>query len=164
MSVRRQAPRTRCARGKGLVRPHRERNQKNIRKLRAWAKVRGGLRRLPSHKDAIAGEHPFNLGKRHAQSNWLYSAATEVISGIRQPVYNGGRLAKGRGLRTKSGSKEADEEYERRNVTRQVYQELSRYYRLEGGWAVWSAPQLLSRGKRGCSRSALINFTYPNLL
>ena len=79
-------------------------------------------------------------------------------------MYSGDRLAKGRGLRTKSGSKEADGEYERRNGTRQVYQELSRYYRLEEGWAVWSVPQLLSRGKRGRSRSTLCNFTYPNLL
>ena len=75
------------------------------------------------------------------------SAAADIITIFRKPVYDEDRLFKGHGRRTRAGNKEADEEYERRNETRQVYQTLSRCYHLEGNRRTWRAPQLLSKGK-----------------
>jgi len=89
------------------------------------------------------------------------SAASDIISVIRQPVYDEDCLFKGHGRRTRVGSKGADEEYERRNGTRQVYQKLSRCYRLKGGRSAWSTPELLSMGKHGYGHSTPGRFTYP---
>lgn len=164
MFARRQAPRTRRARGEGASRPHRRRNQEDVRKLRTWAKGLRGLSRLPSHKDAIAGVYLFNSVKWLPDLIDCNSAATEIISVIRQPVYDEDRLFKGHGRRIRVGSKGADEEHARRNGTRQVYQKLSRHYRLEEGQAAWSTPQLLSRGKHGCGHPTSRHFTYPTFL
>ena len=83
---------------------------------------------------------------------------------LRGPVYAEDHLLKGHGRRKGVGSKGADEEYERRNGTRQVYQNLSRYYRLERGRSAWSAPQLLLMGKHGNGYSTSRRFTYPALV
>ena len=79
---------------------------------------------------------------------------------IRPKVYNRDRLVKGWGRRTKAGSKGADEEYERRNGIREVYQRLSRYYKLEDGQTAWSAPRLLSRGEHDFYHPTSRRFTY----
>ena len=115
---------------------------------------------LPSHKDAIAGECLFNLVKRRPDRIGYNSAAEKVISGIRDKVYNKDRLVKGRGRRTKAGSRDADDEYERRNGTREAYQKLSRYYYLEDGRFAWTVPRLLSKGKHKFFHSASRRFTH----
>jgi len=53
------------------------------------------------------------------------SAAAGIVSEIWDPVYGELRLMRWQGHRTKVGSKNADEEFERRNETRTVYQLLS---------------------------------------
>jgi len=80
-------------------------------------------------------------------SNQFNSAAADFISRIRQEVHDKDHLVEGQGRRTKAGTKNADKEFDRRNGTRQEYQRLSRYYRLEGEKTMWTVPRLLSRGK-----------------
>jgi len=70
-----------------------------------------------------------------------------VLRRTRDPEYEEHRLAKGRGIRTKTGSKTANKEYERRNVERRYYQEISQYYELGLGQEVWTRPSLLLKGK-----------------
>ena len=91
------------------------------------------------------------------------SDAAEVISVFLQPVYNEDRLHRVHGQRTGTGSKRADGEYRRRNDTRQVYQRLSRLYRLEGGRDSWTMTELASRGKHGYDRLISGCFAYPLL-
>lgn len=88
------------------------------------------------------------------------SAAAEVLSAVQDKVYDEHRLVKGRSRRTKTGSRDADDEYERRNETREAYRKLSRYYRLEEGRLAWSAPRLLSKGKHKSRHSASRCFTH----
>ena len=80
-------------------------------------------------------------------------------------MYSEDRLSGGRVTapkhRTKAGSKNADEEYEKRNGTRLAYQRLSKYYQLEVGQASWGAPQLLSKGKHGSGHSTSRRFAHP---
>ena len=75
------------------------------------------------------------------------SAAAEIITILRDPVYDEDRLFRGHGRHTRVGSERAEGEYERRNKTRRVYQTLSRYYPLEAGRSTWTTTQLLLRGK-----------------
>jgi len=118
---------------------------------------------LPSHKAAITGECLFDLAKWRTWSNRLNSAAANFVSGIRSQVYGEDRLVKGHGRRTKAGMRDADSEYERRNGTRQEYQRLSRYYRLEDGKMLWTVPRLLSRGKHKFCHLVSGHFTHLTL-
>ena len=63
------------------------------------------------------------------------------------PVYREHRLQKGKSKRTKKGLKSADDEYERRNVERGLYRELSQYYELGWKQEAWTRPPLLLKGK-----------------
>ena len=92
------------------------------------------------------------------------SAARKIISAKRQPVHGKDCLVGGKGRRTMAGSKGADEEYERRNEIRQVYQELSRYYPLEEGNTKWSTPQLLLKGEYEFQSPGSRHFPYLTLL
>ena len=58
------------------------------------------------------------------------------------------------GDRPEAGTKNADEEFERRNAERRLLQELSRYYALQRGKKPWTRLSLLSNGKHGCHHSA----------
>ena len=84
-----------------------------------------------------------------------------MLSAEKPRVYDEARLVRGRGRRTKEGSKNADEEYARRNGIRLVYQRLSRYYQLELGQVAWSVPRLLLRGKHESGHPAWRHFTHP---
>ena len=57
-------------------------------------------------------------------------------------------------------SKRAKEEYERRKVERGLYQELSRYYPLEGR-PKWGRQDLLVRGKHDILLNALMTSHLP---
>ena len=64
------------------------------------------------------------------------------------------QLARGAGMRTKQGKRAADEEYRRRSAIRELNEELSKYYQLEGDQAAWGCPQLLLEGKHVRGHSA----------
>lgn len=94
------------------------------------------------------------------------AVAVEIIPTIRSPVYLEPCLLIGptaQGKRTAEGSKDADDEYERRNVERKLFQELSRYYPL-GGQPVWSCPKLLLNGKHDTTLNVLTTFRLPGFL
>ena len=65
------------------------------------------------------------------------------------PVYPGPRLKKGIKPRSAQGKKGPDTEYKRRKRTRDLNEELSRYYQLGVKKSVWECPDLLSKGKHG---------------
>jgi len=73
----------------------------------------------------------------------------DVIKTIRVPVYSEHRLLLGpqQGKRTAEGSKSADGERKRREVERELYKDLSKYYLLRPGQAKWTRPSLLKLGK-----------------
>ena len=76
------------------------------------------------------------------------TGAVKIVRKIREPTYKVHCLRKGKsGGQPKKGSKSAKDEYERRNVERELYRELSRYYKLEVGQKVWARPPLLLKGK-----------------
>jgi len=93
------------------------------------------------------------------------SAAAEIISVFRQPVYNEDRLHRVYGHRTGAGGKKADAEWERRDETRKVYQRLSRLYRLKEGRGrdSWTMTELVSKGKHGYNHLISGCFAYPLL-
>jgi hypothetical protein len=74
------------------------------------------------------------------------AVAAEIIPMIRPSVYPEPCLLTGAGKRTAEGSKNADDEFDRRNVERELYQELSRYYPL-GRRKAWARRPLLLEGK-----------------
>ena len=76
-----------------------------------------------------------------------YNAAALEIIKDREPVYLEPRLKTVKGERTVKGSKNADNEYRRRDVERRTYQELSKYYRLPERKKEWTRPPLLVKGK-----------------
>lgn len=81
------------------------------------------------------------------------AAAVKIIPTIRTRVYLEHRLKKGTGVRTVTNSKSANDEFERRNVERRLYRELSRYYQLGRKQKLWARPPLLSKGKHKHDRS-----------
>ena len=77
------------------------------------------------------------------------AAALEVVKSIRVPVYARSQLKKGTGERTAEGKKAPDAEHNRRNETRELNEELSRYYQLGVNQSVWACPELVLKGKHG---------------
>ena len=75
-------------------------------------------------------------------------------------MYSAPWLKRGESKRTKKGLKSADDEFERRNVVRESYQELSRYYRPRSG-KEWRRPSLLREGKHKHDHSTFRHSTYP---
>ena len=73
------------------------------------------------------------------------------------------RLLTKEGKRTEPGSKNAEEERNRRDEERRLFKELSRYYPLGDGKEVWTRPKLLLRGKHGDRPMFQRRPTYPNL-
>jgi len=65
------------------------------------------------------------------------------------PVYDAPRLKKGVSTRTTQGKKAPDAEHRRRMGTREINEELSRYYQLGVNQSVWRCPELLRKGKHG---------------
>ena len=61
--------------------------------------------------------------------DWI-AVALEVVATIRVREYAEPRLFEGRGKRTAEGKKAPDAEHRRRKGTRQLNEELSRYYQL----------------------------------
>ena len=159
MVIRRQTTeRTKRPRSKGPPRRHRIQTQKDTSKLCAWVQRRDGLPEAPSINSALAGKHV--LYSRNDAPNLIDCdvVAAEIIPTIRPLESLEPCLLTGRGRRTVAGSRNADDEFERRNVERRLLQELSRYYPLEQGQNAWSRSSLLSLGKHGCDRS-----TYDDL-
>jgi hypothetical protein len=95
----------------------------------------------------------FDLIGRHA-------VALALIETRRDPIYAEHRLVKGIRTRTKKGKKPADTEWERRNVARVLNEQLSRYYELEDGRALWTAPALLRKGRHKIDRSTSWRFAH----
>ena len=81
------------------------------------------------------------------------TVAVGIIPQIRSAVYLEPCLRGGSGERTEAGSKNADEEFERRNVERRLLQELSRYYPLKQDKRTWARPSLMWNGKHECHLS-----------
>jgi hypothetical protein len=81
------------------------------------------------------------------------AVALEAVMTARAPVYPEPRLLKGKGRRTAEGDKFPDAEHKRREETRELNQELSRYFQLPGAQAVWGCPELVLKGKHGCDHS-----------
>jgi len=75
------------------------------------------------------------------------SVALEVVGSTRIPVYAAPRLKKGDGTRTTQGKRAPDAEHRRRMSTRQLNEELSRYYQLGVSQSTWDCPGLLTKGK-----------------
>ena len=75
------------------------------------------------------------------------SVALEVVESTRIPVYATHRLTKGAGTRTTQGKKAPDAEHRRRMSTRELNEELSRYYQLGVSQSTWDCPGLLTKGK-----------------
>ena len=91
------------------------------------------------------------------------AGVVKILRRTRKPEYEEHRLAKGRGVRTVAGLKSADREYERRNVERRCYQEISKYYTLGSQQKVWMRPSLLLKGKHKHDHSTFRRrSTYPN--
>ena len=81
------------------------------------------------------------------------AVALGAIATIRVPVYSEPRLLRGNGKRTAKGRRGPDAEHKRRNGTRELNQELSRYYKLSFDEPVWTSSGLLLKGKHGRDRS-----------
>jgi len=75
------------------------------------------------------------------------AAAVEIVTTIRPQRYLEHRLRNGRGVRTAKGSRSANNEFERRNVERRLYQKLSQHYPLGWKQELWARPALLLKGK-----------------
>ena len=69
-------------------------------------------------------------------------------------MYTEHRLLKGKGTRTKEGSKGPDSEHKRRTGVRELNEELSKYYQLPGRQTAWGCPELLLKGKRSRDHSS----------
>lgn len=66
------------------------------------------------------------------------------------PVYANPRLRKGgppKAQGVKHQSRSAISECKRRDDTRRINEELSRYYKLPQGWAEWACTDLILEGK-----------------
>lgn len=80
---------------------------------------------------------------------------------IRAPEYDAPRLTRGNGTRTAQGKKAPDAEHRRRRGTRELNEELSRYYRLPANQEEWRRPELVVKGEHDCDRSEPQRFAYP---
>jgi hypothetical protein len=78
--------------------------------------------------------------------------AVEMIPTVRQVVNQEPCLLRREVKYTEPESSNALEERERRNVERDHYQELSRYYPLARDQRAWTRPLLLARGKHRCDQ------------
>lgn len=74
-------------------------------------------------------------------------AALAAIERFRAPVYDTPRLTRGTGVRTTQGKKAPDTEHRRRENTRELNEELSRYYQLATNQEAWGCPELVLKGK-----------------
>ena len=81
------------------------------------------------------------------------TVAVGIIPEIRSVVNPEPCLRGEPGDRDPVASRNADEEFERRNAERRLLQELSQYYRLQRGKKAWTRLSLLLSGKHGCHRS-----------
>ena len=104
----------------------------------------------PTLNEALASEYTscHHVSNDAPDTIGCNSAAVEIIGKDRLPFYIVPRLKKGHGKQTAGGSKKAKEEFERRNVERGLYRQLSQYYELPDG-EVWKRPPLLVKGKHG---------------
>jgi len=91
-----------------------------------------------------------------------YTVAAKIIPMIRPLANSEPCLLTGKGKRTAAGSKNADDEFERRSVERGWFKELSQYYPLGQGQSVWERPKLLLCGEHGRDHSTwLTTFHLP---
>jgi hypothetical protein len=95
----------------------------------------------------------FDLIGRHA-------VALAVIKTKREPIYAGHYPVKGKGNRTKKGNKNADVECKRGKTTRELNEELSRYYKLEDDQVPWTTTALLRKGRHKIDRSTSWRFAH----
>lgn len=146
------------------ARRRRERNQ--YLELRRWAKRWKGLDKLPTRNKALAGKHTSHESETtYPDTVGCITGALEFIRAARAPVYQFPRLETCRCESHPEGSNFAQKEKRRRTDTRQLFEELSKYYLLneeEGkdndvedgeedskSGPVWETPALLREGKFG---------------
>jgi len=89
------------------------------------------------------------------------SVALEVVRPIRIPVYTTHRLKKGPGTRTTQGKSASDAEDRRRIGTRELNEELSRYYQLGVNQPNWECPGLLRKGKHDVATLSIMTSHLP---
>ena len=122
------------------------------------------LVKYPTLNEALAGKY-IPCSKDAPDLISCNAGAVAIIADERPPVYQKPRLKEGRGRseRTATGSKNADNEFERRNEARKQYEKLSRYYLLEGpDQEQWEREKLLLKGKHGQSLNMQKTFRSPN--
>lgn len=83
------------------------------------------------------------------------AVAVNAIPTIRELEYSQPRLLSGYELENVATcrSKSANDQFERKNGERQLFQELSKYYPLKQGHRAWGRSELLSLGERKRNRS-----------
>lgn len=153
MVIRRHKPeRIRLPRGEGKPRGSRVLTQGDGHKLVDWVRRHENLARAPSLNKALDSKYSSHSDDAPDPIG-CDAGVVKIIQRTRSPIYPQHRLKKGNGVRTKIGLKSAQDEFERRNVERELYRELSRYYRLEWNQVVWERPPLLRKGKHKHDRS-----------
>jgi len=122
-----------------------------MRRLCVWAQGWGNPSDLPSYEQAL-GSKPLS-GTMRRCANQFNAVALGAVKENRFPVYTKPRPREGKGKRTAEGKKGPSAEHKRRKGTRGFHEELSRYYLLAGGEAVWKCPELLRKGEHRRNRS-----------
>ena len=160
MIIRRQT--TRRARGTGRRRAWRDRYQQDVHRLCLWAKNREGLAKPPSHEKALGSKwRSDSCETTHLDLIDWNAVALELIETTLLPVYGTPRLTRGVGRRKTECRIDPDAERRRREGTRELHEELSRYFLLGEGQATWSCPELTMEGKHGCDPSTSSHSTHP---
>jgi hypothetical protein len=147
---RQKSGRARRPNGEGPPRKSRRREQDDSRKLRNIVEKWKGLR-LPSLKGVLTGKHIPR--KRNDIPNPIdcNTVAKDHILTVRAAVYQCPQFARGK-VGPCPETKHAEREWIRRKEERELLEELSQYYRLEGEEekgtrTVWRRPSLLREGK-----------------
>lgn len=93
-------------------------------------------------------------------TNWNAVALEAVRLLHPTPVYNVSRLRRGSPSKVqgqKPRNKSAEAEAKVRAETREINEELSRYYELPEDWTEWGCSDILSRGQHGRGHSLVIS-------
>ena len=147
MVTRRQtSQKTKRPRGQGPPRRHHIQRNRDTKRLCEWVQQRN-FQTL----QALTGLWPVSI--YHIPRNYATdlidcdAAAVEIIPTIRPLVNQKPCLLTKKGKRTTPGLKYANEEFERRNEERRLFQQLSRYYLLRQDRYSWTRSPLLFHGE-----------------
>ena len=81
--------------------------------------------------------------------------ALGVISNIRDPIHPDHRLQVGKSRRRTQRTRESDQNRKLRQQSRELYEDLSKYYPLPRNRSIWRTWDLVFEGKDECDHSIL---------